>query len=181
MPQQNILIRRAEARDIDSLVELAKTTFTDTYRLLDDPADIEDYVTRHFTPAIFASILQDAVSALLVAKVPAQESLVGYIHIQHSNAPACVRGPAPMELTRLYLRQEAIGKGYGTLLMQAVIDEAQRSKCQTIWLSVYDRNERAVEFYKRYGFLAVGTKEFYFGGKIYNDPIMSVSVSRDDR
>jgi ribosomal protein S18 acetylase RimI-like enzyme len=60
--------------------------------------------------------------------------------------------------------------------MLAARTVARARQCKTIWLGVYDRNVRALEFYRKFGFTQVGGKEFTFGGRIYIDPIMSASV-----
>jgi GNAT superfamily N-acetyltransferase len=171
------VIRLARHDDIERLVELASTTFRDTYRLIDDPDDIEDYVKTSFTPSVFASILDDPTSTLLV--VDAGGRLLGYSQVQRSAAPPCVTGPTPIELARLYLREEALGKGLGAALIRAAHAEARRHGCHTLWLGVYDRNERAREFYRRFGFTDVGTKEFLFGGRSYADPVMAAPVRRE--
>lgn len=176
MPE-HLIIRNATHEDIGSLVELAASAFRDTYLLLDDPVDIEEYVTAKFTPAIFASILQDDLSTLLVAVD--SEQYVGYAHIILSAPPPCVTGPSPIELARLYLRQSVIGKGYGAALMRAVHRVAVQRRCLTIWLGVYGRNERARDFYRRWDFVDVGTKAFVFGGCSYDDPVMAASVQND--
>jgi GNAT superfamily N-acetyltransferase len=183
MPQQalpvdaNLSVRLAERDDAESLALFARQAFRDAYRLIDDPADIEDYVTRHFTSDTFACIVEDARSTVLVAEV--NHELTGYAHVMRSVPPPCVNGPKPIELARLYLWHESIGIGYGATLLRAVLTEARRQQCETIWLAVYDRNERARAFYKRWGFADVGTKDFLFGGRTYADPVMSAPV-RDD-
>lgn len=174
MPPE-LTIRPATFHDVPHLVELATNTFRDTYRLLDDPQDIEDYVAKAFTPESFAAIVQDPSSVLLVA-LCGEGQYVGYAHIAHTPPPPCVTGPAPVELSRIYLSESVIGKGYGAALMQAVHAVARRAGCQTVWLGVYDRNERARNFYTRWGFVDVGTKDFLFGGKWYADPIMAAAV-----
>ncbi len=175
MPTAALTIRPATPDDLSHLVELATTTFRETYRLLDDPADIEAYVAEAFTTQTFAAVLQDPLSVLLVA-LCGEGRYVGYTHIAHSKPPPCVTGPAPVELARVYLRQSVIGKGYGAALMQAVHAEARRAGCKTVWLGVYDRNEHARKFYTRWGFVDVGTKDFLFVGQIYADPIMAAAV-----
>ena len=125
--------------------------------------------------AAFASILSDRSSVVLVA-LSGQGEYVGYTHVAHSVPPSCVLGPAPIELARLYLRQSVVGRGYGAALMEAVHAVARRANCKTIWLGVYHRNEHARTFYKRWGFVDVGTKDFVFGGQIYADPVMAASV-----
>jgi len=82
----------------------------------------------------------------------------------------------PIELARLYLDESVIGQGLGGRMMRAAQAEARRQGARTLWLSVYDRNLRAVDFYKRCGFVDVGGKEFFFGGKIYVDPVMAAPV-----
>ena len=78
-----------------------------------------------------------------------------------------------MELSRIYLERDAQGGGFGAQLMKFAIDESKRRGHLTLWLGVYDVNERAINFYRRWGFNGVGTHEFNFGGKIYHDPVMS--------
>ncbi len=172
----NLVIRRAVPEDASALAALAASTFRDTYRAIDDPKAIEDYVAENFRLDTMASLIVDAASTVLVAVNAGR--LVGYAHLRAAEAPPCVRGPEPIELARLYLRQDAIGKGNGARLMRAVHAEAARLGRETIWLGVYDRNVGAVEFYKRFGFTDVGGKEFPFGGRIYIDPIMAAPVRK---
>ena len=167
-------VRPAVAPDIDALIELASTTFHDTYRDTDDPADIALYIARNFTRPAFEEILADDSMLLLVIEIAGR--LVGYLQVKRSPAPACVTGPRPIELARLYLRQDTQGMGLGAALMRATHAEARRQACETIWLVVYSRNDKARDFYRRWGFADVGLKDFQFGGTVYSDPVMSAPV-----
>lgn len=60
--------------------------------------------------------------------------------------------------------------------MREIFAEARRRQGGTLWLAVYDRNVRAVEFYRRWGFRDVGKKDVVFAGKPYADPIMAAPV-----
>jgi ribosomal protein S18 acetylase RimI-like enzyme len=174
-PSDNgVVIRPAVPPDVDALIELASTTFRDTYRGTDDPADIAKYIARNFTRPAFEEVLADDSMLLVVSEIAGR--LVGYLQIRRSAAPACVTGPRPIELARLYLRQETQGKGLGAALMRHVHAEARRHACETIWLVVYSRNDQAREFYRRWGFVDVGLKDFQFGGTVYSDPVMSAPV-----
>lgn len=167
-------IREAIVADAAALAQLASQAFHDTYRLIDDPDDIADYVRENFTPATMAAHIADPLSTMLLAQQG--ERLVGYAQVRRSPVPPCVQGPAPIELARLYLDKSVIGLGLGSRMMRAAQAEARRQGARTLWLSVYDRNLRAVDFYKRCGFVEVGGKEFLFGGKIYVDPVMAAPV-----
>jgi GNAT superfamily N-acetyltransferase len=101
---------------------------------------------------------------------------VGYLQIKASPPPPCVTGPAPIELSRLYVRVETLGTGLGAGFMHAMLAEARRRGCQTAWLVVYSGNDKAREFYRRWGFVDVGCKDFQFGAQVYSDPVMAAPV-----
>ncbi|MCE4556337.1 GNAT family N-acetyltransferase [Roseateles cellulosilyticus] len=170
----DLKIRPARASDAAPLAAFATRSFTDTYRGLDDPQDIADYVAEHFRPDVVAGILADSACTVLLAE--ADGALAGYAIVRDIAPPACVTRPAPLQLWRLYLGTDFIGHGLGSRLMAAAHAEAYRRGGQTLWLGVYDRNVRAVEFYKRAGFRQVGTRDFLFGGRIYIDPIYAAPV-----
>ena len=161
--------------DVASLVELASTTFRETYAEFLDGGEIEEYIVEHFTAGAFDAMLRDASSSLLVATDSAR--LIGYAQLCISAAPPCVPGEALIELCRIYLRREVIGQGHGAALMASAHAEGRRRGCGTIWLVFYDRNIRAREFYRKMGFVEVGTKDFLFGGRIYADPVMSAPIN----
>ncbi|HYM35003.1 MAG TPA: GNAT family N-acetyltransferase [Steroidobacteraceae bacterium] len=170
MSNHALIIRNASLADLDELVVFARNAFRDTYRGLDDPQDIEDYCLNELTPNYFSEHINASAAKVLLAI--SENELVGYAIVTQSPTPECVKTPAAIELARLYLRVDKKGLGLGASLMRAVQNEARRFHAQSIWLSVYDRNTRAVEFYRKWGFVDVGAKPFRFGGRIYFDPVM---------
>lgn len=169
-----LLIRPARPEDAAALAAFAAHAFTDTYLGLDHPQEIADYCAEHFQPEVIASVIADPACSTLLAGVGPQ--LAGYAILKAATAPACLAGPDPIELWRLYLGQEFIGRGLGARLMAAVQAEAHRRGARTVWLAVDHRNVRAVGFYRRFGFAEAGAKEFLFGGRIYLDPIYAAAV-----
>lgn len=167
-------IRHARPADATLLASFAAQAFADAYLGLDDPQEIADYVAEHFQPEVMAGVIADPACTTLLAVLG--EQLAGYAILRTGPAPGCVTGPAPLQLWRLYLGTGFIGQGLGARLMQAVHDEARRRAARTLWLGVYDRNVRAVAFYRRFGFAQVGVDEFLFGGRIYVDPIYAAAV-----
>lgn len=167
-------IRFATVEDAALLASFAAQAFTDTYRELSDPQEIADYVAEHFQPEVVAAVISDPACTTLLARVGGE--LAGYAILSAQPAPDCVAGPAPLKLWRLYLGEDFIGHGLGARLMAEAHAEARRRGAQTLWLSVYDKNVRAVEFYERFGFAKVGGLEFLFGGQIYIDPVYAAAV-----
>ena len=61
-----------------------------------------------------------------------------------------------LKMERLYLYPEIVGKGAGAFLMQASINFAKEKGYDSLWLQVFRPNNKAIEFYSKWGF-----KEFH--------------------
>ena len=169
-------VRAATSRDLDELVALARRSFFDAYSETDDHEVIEGYCARAFTSERFESILADLRATLLIARDAESGALAGYAHVGDSHPPECVVGPRPIELARLYLAREWIGRGVGSILMREAVQAARQLGGRTLWLGVYERNPRAMAFYGRFGMKVVGTKPGEWGGEVFQDPVMTCSI-----
>ena len=173
MPKSTI-IRRASPDDAALLASMGQRTFVDSFGPFNPPADIDAYVATHFSAAQAAAELRDpAVTILLLFE---DESAIGYAKLLAGETPPTVHGPAPVELARIYLEQHAIGKGHGSGLLQACLDAASRDGFETIWLGVWQHNERAIRFYERWGFRRVGELTFILGSQRQTDFVMERPV-----
>jgi ribosomal protein S18 acetylase RimI-like enzyme len=63
--------------------------------------------------------------------------------------------------------------------MESCLETVQGSRGDTIWLGVWEHNDRAIRFYERWGFEIVGEKQFVLGGEKQCDVVMSRHI--DDR
>lgn len=77
-----------------------------------------------------------------------------------------------MEIVRIYARKEWIGRGVGAQLMKTSLREAENAGCDVVWLGVWERNLRAIAFYRKWGFEQVGTQVFQLGDDMQNDWVM---------
>ncbi|MGB7922580.1 MAG: GNAT family N-acetyltransferase [Pyrinomonadaceae bacterium] len=177
MTGDDLFIRYASVEDIQILAELGARTFHDAYAAESDPQEMEDYISSNFSHAQIASQINDPSTTFLLAYIGEQP--IGYARLRVGHAPACVRGPEPIELVRLYLDQRVIGRGHGSALMRACLEEAARLGRQTIWLGLWELNLRARLFYERWGFKDAGTHGFVFGDEVHDDPVMERAVKED--
>ena len=44
--------------------------------------------------------------------------------------------------------------------------------CDIVWLAVWERNHRAIAFYRKWGFVEVGNQSFLLGDDLQNDLVM---------
>lgn len=170
----NPTIRHATIDDADLLAGLGARTFYETFAVDNTPEDMATYLPASFSPALQAKEIADPNTTLLIAEVDGLAA--GYAKLEVSAAPSCVTGSDPVELSRLYVSREFIGSGLGAALMESCINEAKRAGSTTMWLGVWERNERAQKFYQRWGFKEVGEHSFQLGADAQRDLIMQKRI-----
>ena len=84
-----------------------------------------------------------------------------------------------IEVARLYAVRRWIGAGVGAALMQHCMREAAARGHDALWLGVWERNERAIAFYERWGFKRVGTQPFQLGSDRQTDHVMVRRTAAD--
>jgi diamine N-acetyltransferase len=164
-------VRRATAADNVLLAELGAETFADSFAAVNTPEDMREYLAASFSPAKQARELEELSSSFLILE--RDGTTVGYARLSLGPAPAPVAARTPMEIVRFYSRREWIGKGVGPALMQECLSAAASSGCDVVWLSVWERNPRAIAFYRKWGFEQVGRQKFRLGSDVQDDLVMA--------
>lgn len=171
----NTIIRRATVHDVDRLTALAHSTFEDAFGPDNDPEDMARYLKTAFTPDKIADELKDpAALFLLIVK---NDFFLGYAKLYAGQAPKSVNLMKPVQLVRLYVNRESIGKALGAALMQTCLDTVRQAGYDTIWLGVWEKNRRARDFYLKWGFQKIGTYDFVIGRDVQTDWVMARTVA----
>ena len=163
-------IRTGTSRDNARLAVFGAQTFCDSYAADTRPEDLAAYVAVSFGPKVQAAELAEPGSVFLIAEDNGQ--IVGYARLKEDPPPTAVTGKSPIELERIYTSKAWIGKGAGSALMKACINEANKRGCDVIWLGVWERNTRAQLFYQKWGFTEVGTQTFRMGEELHRDVLV---------
>ena len=167
-------VRRASTEDAKSLAELGARTFAETFAKDNSPEDMAAYLADSFNVERLTAELTDPLSVFFVAEVDGRAA--GYAKIHSGEVSASVEGQRPIELVRLYVSQEWLGRGVGQALMRRCLDEAREMGFQTIWLGVWERNHRAQAFYRKWDFQEVGEHIFQLGSDPQRDIVMQRAV-----
>jgi len=163
-------VRRANSDDANLLAELGARTFKETFAADNTSEDMAAYLASNFNLAQQTAELADAAATFLIAEVDGVAA--GYAKL-HSGGPAeGVEGSERIELVRLYVSREWLGRRIGEALMRACLDEARRGGYKTIWLGVWERNARAQAFYRKWDFRVVGEHVFQLGSDPQRDILM---------
>lgn len=163
-------IRNAVPADAQRLAALAETTFRETFASANTVEDMDLHCRTSYGEAIQAAELSDPKMATLVCEDG--RSLIGFAQLRWSKAPGCVAAKSPGEIQRLYVAKPWHGKGIAQDLMAACLREMELRKSDVVWLGVWERNPRAIAYYKKHGFVEVGSHVFPLGNDPQRDIIM---------
>lgn len=167
-------IRRGSVVDAPALAAFAAHTFADAFGADNRPEDMHAHLQSAYGIAQQTRELEDpAVTTLLV---DAGEALVGYAQIRRKAPPACVIVEHAIELHRFYVDRPAHGRGIAQRLMAAAQDAARAFAGSHLWLSVWERNARALAFYRKAGFVDVGSADFFVGRDRQSDRVMVARI-----
>jgi GNAT superfamily N-acetyltransferase len=83
-----------------------------------------------------------------------------------------------IELRRFYVDRPFHGRGLAVSLMAAAEDAVRELGGKRVWLSVFQRNDRAIAFYSRRGFAHVGNAVFMVGSDAQADCIMVMDLQQ---
>jgi ribosomal protein S18 acetylase RimI-like enzyme len=168
-------IVKANAEHVDMLSALAKTTFLESHGHSAGPDDIDAYIDANLNYSalekelndpnnIYHLLFQDAIAA-------------GYSKIKlNTPYPGSERSNIT-KLERIYFRKEFYGLDLGQALFEFNLRLAKENQQAGIWLFVWKENHRAVSFYKKNGFLIVGSYDFKISDKHSNpNHIMFLSL-----
>jgi len=164
------LIRKAKSQDAGQLTKLAERTFRDTFEAMNTPEDMSLHCETHYSEAIQAREILDPEITTLVCEQ--QQELIGYAQLRCGEPPTCVQATRPFEILRLYVAKEWHGKGIAQDFMAESIAIAKLQGADQIWLGVWERNPRAISFYRKFGFVEVGDHVFPLGTDPQRDIIM---------
>ncbi|HKG15274.1 MAG TPA: GNAT family N-acetyltransferase [Pyrinomonadaceae bacterium] len=166
----DVAVRRADTDDAGLLSELGARTFSETFAADNSPEDMAAYLASSFNLAQQTAELEDPASTFFIAEVGGVAA--GYAMLRAGEPEKGIEGAEPVELVRLYVSGEWLGRGVGEALMRACVGEARQAGHETIWLGVWERNGRAQAFYRKWGFRAVGEHVFQVGSDAQTDILM---------
>lgn len=168
-----VVIRRATPADAAPLADLAARIFSDTFAASTPADDMAAFLASAYGEERQRREIEDPSIVTLVAE---DESLIAYAQVQKGDPPACVTGPSPVEVMRFYVEKSHHGRGVAHRLMAEVERVAREFGAQTLWLGVWERNDRALAFYRKYGFRAVGSKPFAVGCDLQTDLLLESRI-----
>ena len=162
-------IKKATSSDTALLSEIGYETFSATYDAFNTKEDMVTCLSQSFNLAKMEDEILNDKNIFLIAY---QEAIpVGYALLKHNHSEA-LNANHPLEIARFYARTSFIGKGVGKALMLHVIDYAISVDADYLWLSVWQPNTRAINFYTKFGFSIHANTTYLLGNDLQDDWLM---------
>jgi len=163
-------IRRGTADDAAALAVMGERTFRDTFAAQNDPEDLEHYLGETYGEAQQRRELEHPDGVTLL--VEEGGTLIGFAQLRRAPSEH-----GDVEIARFYVERAHHGRGVAQALMRAAEETARALGGSTIWLGVWEHNQRAIAFYEKCGFHDVGSHPFLVGRDLQTDRLMSRVIS----
>ena len=100
------------------------------------------------------------------------DEIIGYARVRNSETPEALVNYKAIEIERLYTDKRFLGKRVGYLLMSQCLQYARENNFDVVWLGVWEHNERAIAFYRKWNFERFGEHTFMLGNDAQIDWLM---------
>lgn len=154
----NITIKRATTADLELLKQLGEKTFFDTFTGTCTEDDMQVTLDLFFDINTMRAELQDPNDYFFIAFE--NEKAVAYYRMKNGEAPPfeIQNDKKAIELKRIYMLQSHHGSGIAATLMNHAHQLAAQLYYDLVYLSVWENNFRAQNFYKKMGYTDTGFK-----------------------
>lgn len=167
-----ISIEKATINNLAVLQKLGRRTFYETFAQTNSEEDMKSYLEESFATQKLTDELTDDNAAFYLAML--NETAVGYLKLNVGGSQTEINDSNALEIERIYVLKEYLGKSVGQLLFQKALEVAKNKDVDYVWLGVWEENHRAIRFYQKNGFLAFDKHIFKLGNDEQTDIMMKL-------
>lgn len=166
----NKAFHKCTQEDVYILQDISCKTFRETFADTNSPAELQKFLDKAYNEEKLRMELLNSNSQFYFLYTDGV--LAGYLKLNEAPAQTEINDKSSLEIQRLYLLREFQGKGLGRELMDKALEIARAGEKEYVWLGVWEHNEKALAFYKKYGFYKIGSHSFFVGSDEQTDDIM---------
>jgi ribosomal protein S18 acetylase RimI-like enzyme len=171
---KNIEIRKVSPDEVDQLQEIARITFIETFSAANTEKNLKKYLEEDFSTEKLTAELNDVNSEFYFAEF--DNNIIGYLKLNSGQSQTELKDDKALEIERIYVLKEFQRRNAGQLLYEKATQMARQANADYIWLGVWDKNPRAIDFYKKNGFVEFDTHIFKLGNDEQTDILMKLQL-----
>jgi len=170
-----INIKQSNLEDSRKLQEISYETFNETFKDQNSPEAMNAYLERAFNLKQLEKELSNISSEFFF--VYFNNEVAGYLKVNTNDAQSEEMGEESLEIERIYIKNKFQKYGLGKYLLNKAMEIAMERNKKKVWLGVWEKNENAIGFYKKMGFVQTGAHSFYMGDEEQIDFIMTKTLN----
>jgi ribosomal protein S18 acetylase RimI-like enzyme len=170
----NLKIKYATEEDASLIAEISRLTFFETFSPSNLKVNMDIFMNVQFTKGRLMLEVGQPENVFLLAYN--DSNVAGYAKLRDTRHPKQLGSSNALEIARLYAMPGMIGKGVGRLLMQEALKIASAKKKEVVWLGVWKQNQKAIDFYTKWGFTIFDQCDFILGNDLQKDWLMKKKV-----
>jgi ribosomal protein S18 acetylase RimI-like enzyme len=171
---ETVEIKRVTPNDITQLQQIGRQTFLETFSSSNTEENIKKYLEDGFSKEKLTIELNNSDSEFYFAQLA--NKIIGYLKINFGTSQTELKDNSALEIERIYVSQEFHGKKVGQLLYEKAIEIAKQKMFGYVWLGVWEKNPRAISFYKKNGFVEFDKHIFKLGDDEQTDIMMKLKL-----
>ena len=170
-----IKIKIVTEANTEVLALLGRITYVESHGdFIDDKNDLSKYINEAFSVAKTKQDIKNPKNIFYIIYV--DDLPVGYAKLILNAIHESVVSQNNCSLERIYILNEFIPLKIGQQFLTFIEEKVKELQLDTIWLSVYIKNNRAIRFYQKNEFINVGELNFIVNGKEYENIIFSKKI-----
>jgi len=172
-PSALIVFDKAEEWDVPALHEVATLAYFQTYFGAYSYAELKPYLRAFFSEEHLKKNIDEGLHEYFLVWFTGRP--IGFSYVKRNcgfKQGVRISRKNSAELSKLYLLQRFTGKGIGTRFMEMMISYYCRENLSVLFSTAWSLNQKALRFYKKQGFEAIGEIDYEFAGKNNIDLIL---------
>ena len=169
-----INIKRVTMNDIDQLQKIGRQTFFETFSAANTVENMNKYMEEGFSLEKVTAELNNQDAEFYFAEL--NNAIIGYLKLNFGQSQTELQDDKALEIERIYVLQAYHGKKAGQLLYEQAIQIARQRNTDYVWLGVWEQNARAINFYKKNGFVEFDKHIFRLGDDEQTDIMMKLTL-----
>ncbi len=172
---ENINIRKAAPQDVHQLQSISRQTFTETFLAGNTEENLKKYLEEDLSLQKLQAELNDKNAQFYFAEL--DHKIIGYLKLNFGESQTELKDNKALEIERIYVLAAFHGKAVGQSLYEKAIQIAKQHNADYVWLGVWEENPRAINFYKKNGFVEFDKHIFKLGNDAQTDIMMKLELS----
>ena len=167
-------IKKADINDLEIIRSIAIKTFVESFADENSKENMELYIENNLSISKLKAEFEDPDAMFFLAYFEAEA--VAYLKLNLGEEQTLSFGPKSIEIERIYVLYSFQHRQIGKELLDKTIEIAKVHSKSHICLGVWEKNQKAISFYKKHGFREIGQHIFMLGNDAQNDLLMQLDL-----